>query len=127
MNFCSPKFNKPTGDVVSDRSTPDFKALVPQYMRNGSLEALLHSGGSRRRRLGFLKRLDIMLDVAMALEYLHHHHLDVILHLDEELVGHLADFGVAKLLLGDATSPVSASMPGTVGYMAPGTCTNIFV
>ncbi|KAG7959932.1 hypothetical protein I3843_10G094000 [Carya illinoinensis] len=102
----------------------DFKALVLEYMPNGNLDMWLHS---ENRCLNMLQRLNIMIDVATAVEYLHLGYATPIVHcdlkptnvlLDEDLVGHVADFGIAKLL-GDGVSLTQTMTLATIGYMAP--------
>jgi len=97
-------------------------------MPNGSLNDWLYSDDDGRQ-LSFLQRVGIMLDVATAMEYLHNQLLEAVLHcdlkpsnilLDEEMTARVSDFGISKLLVGDDNSITLTSMPGTVGYMAPG-------
>ncbi|KAM1115513.1 hypothetical protein TB2_038088 [Malus domestica] len=121
----------------------DFKALVYEFMDNESLEEWLHPPiGTEELRdhvpknLSLLQRLEIAIGVACALDYLHNHCEMPIVHcdlkpsnvlLDNELTGHVSDFGLARFL-SQVTSNVSAiqsqtssiGIRGTVGYAAPG-------
>ncbi|KAG7963686.1 hypothetical protein I3843_09G130800 [Carya illinoinensis] len=111
--------------IISACSNIDFKAIVLEYMPNGNLETWLYSGD---RFLSMLQRLNIMIDVATALEYLHFGYSKTIVHcdlkpnnilLDEEMVAHVADFGISKLL-GDEDLIKRTMTLATIGYMAPG-------
>ncbi|TYH00342.1 hypothetical protein ES288_A10G268000v1 [Gossypium darwinii] len=120
----------------------DFKALVYEFMENGSLEDWLHpSVGMNKpemmRNLNFFQRLNVAIDVAHALEYLHHCCETPIINcdlkpsnvlLDWEMVGHIRDFGLPKIhsrdKLNDSTNESSSlGLRGTIGY-APLLSTN---
>ncbi|PHT49362.1 hypothetical protein CQW23_09109 [Capsicum baccatum] len=110
--------------VITSCSNLDFKALVLEYMPNGSLEKYLYS---YNYFLDIGQRLSIMIDVACALEYLHHGCSSPIIHcdlkpsnvlLDENMVAHLSDFGISKLL-GEDQDDLYTKTLATLGYIAP--------
>ncbi|KAH0669002.1 hypothetical protein KY289_023495 [Solanum tuberosum] len=110
--------------AITSCSNIDFKALVLEYMPNGSLEKYLYS---HNYFLDIKQRLSIIIDVACALEYLHHGCSSPVIHcdlkpsnvlLDEEMVAHLSDFGISKLL-GEDDSDLYTKTLATLGYIAP--------
>ncbi|PHT37640.1 hypothetical protein CQW23_21213 [Capsicum baccatum] len=111
--------------VITRCSNLDFKALVLDYMPNGSLEKYLYS---HNYFLDIKQRLSIMIDVACALEYLHHWCSLPVIHcdmkpsnvlLDEDMVAHLSDFGISKLL-GEDEGELYTKTLATLGYIVPG-------
>ncbi|KAI8006515.1 putative LRR receptor-like serine/threonine-protein kinase [Camellia lanceoleosa] len=122
-----------------DYNGNDFKALVYEFMVNGSLEDWLHANENedevhvKSRNLNLLQRLNIAVDVASALDYLHHHCSEPIVHCDlkpsnvllnDEMIGHVGDFGLARFLPegtynSSATQSSSIGLRGSVGYAAP--------
>ncbi|XP_022870739.1 probable LRR receptor-like serine/threonine-protein kinase At3g47570 [Olea europaea var. sylvestris] len=110
--------------VITSCSNLDLKALVLEYMPNGNLTKWLSSSNYF---LNIAQRLEIMIDVACALEYLHHGYPSPIVHCDlkpnnillgEDMVAHVADFSIAKLFSEDQRISMSKTL-GTIGYMAP--------
>ncbi|CAL5389844.1 unnamed protein product [Camellia sinensis] len=91
---------------------PKTLALVFEFMPNGSLNTWLHpipSTGVHRepKSLNLLQRINVAIDVASALDYLHNHCHTPIIHcdlkpsnilLDGDLTAHVSDFGLARFL-----------------------------
>ncbi|KAL0287875.1 UNVERIFIED_CONTAM: Receptor kinase-like protein Xa21 [Sesamum angustifolium] len=110
--------------IISICSNMDFKAMVLEFMPNGSLDKWLHFESNS---LSLAQRLDIVIDVAMAIEYLHHDYMMPIVHcdlkpsnvlLDEDMTAHVADFGITKILAQDEEL-IRTKTLGTIGYIAP--------
>ncbi|CAL1413847.1 unnamed protein product [Linum trigynum] len=110
--------------ILSTCYTTGFRALILEFMPSGSLHKWLYS---HNYFLDIFKRLDIMIDVALALEYLHQGYSVPIVHcdlkpsnvlLDGDLVAHIGDFGISKFL-GNGNSVTQTLTLATMGYMAP--------
>ncbi|KAI9119965.1 hypothetical protein K1719_008934 [Acacia pycnantha] len=112
----------------------EFKALVFEYMSNGSLEKWLHPNQESEfgSTLNIFQRLNVIYDVASAVHYLHYENEQPIVHcdlkpsnilLDDDMVAHVGDFGLARLLgtlSGNSQKQISTSViKGTIGYTPP--------
>ncbi|XP_018728203.2 putative receptor-like protein kinase At3g47110 [Eucalyptus grandis] len=92
----------------------DFKALIYEFMANKSLEEWLHPNTEGQDdehgeliNLRLVQRLNIAIDIAIAIEYLHKGCFPPIIHgdlkpsnvlLDNNMVARVGDFGLAKII-----------------------------
>ncbi|CAL5079211.1 unnamed protein product [Urochloa decumbens] len=108
----------------------DFRALVFEFMANGSLDRWIHSNYGA---LSLSQRLDITVDIVDALDYLHNGCQPSIIHCDlkpsnillnQDMRARLGDFGIARVLdestiKNPMSSNSSIGIRGTVRYIAP--------
>ncbi|KAM4093129.1 hypothetical protein ACB094_06G091600 [Castanea mollissima] len=100
--------------------------LVYEFIENGNLSQHLR-GSSGRDPLPWSTRVQIALDSARGLEYIHEHTVPVYIHrdiksanilIDKNFHGKVADFGLTKLTeVGGESLPTR--LVGTFGYMPP--------
>ncbi|XP_027156027.1 probable LRR receptor-like serine/threonine-protein kinase At3g47570 isoform X1 [Coffea eugenioides] len=121
-----------------DSRGDEFKALVYEFMENGNLDLWLHpettDQATSSRSLNLLQKLNIAIDVASAMQYLHDHCDAEIVHcdlkpsnilLDNDLVAHVGDFGLARHLpkpnnrSSDQEGSSTIAIKGTIGYAPP--------
>ncbi|KAK4590870.1 hypothetical protein RGQ29_021170 [Quercus rubra] len=106
--------------------------LVYEYMANGDLDAHLsgcHNKSKKNNILSWEARLNIAMDAAQGLEYLHYGCKPPIIHrdvkttnilLNENFHAKIADFGLSKIFPTDGGTHVSTfSVAGTPGYLDP--------
>uniref|UniRef100_A0A0E0LD11 Receptor kinase-like protein Xa21 n=1 Tax=Oryza punctata TaxID=4537 RepID=A0A0E0LD11_ORYPU len=119
-----------------DSTGADFRALVFEYIQNGNLEMWLHPKEHEHSQRSFLtlsQRINIALDIAFALDYLHNRCATPLVHCDLkpsnillglDMVAYVSDFGLARFLCtisnSDQDSLTSLScLKGSIGYIPP--------
>ncbi|KAL6639545.1 hypothetical protein ACP70R_023275 [Stipagrostis hirtigluma subsp. patula] len=105
------------------------RMLVYEYMSNKSLDAFIFDE-RRRATLSWKARMDIILDIARGVLYLHRDSRLNIIHrdlkaanvlLDSNMVAKISDFGIARLFScsADRQETITQKIIGTFFYMAP--------
>ncbi|XP_060971592.1 probable LRR receptor-like serine/threonine-protein kinase At1g05700 [Cannabis sativa] len=104
------------------------RAVIYEYMANGSLDSHLSERVGNGNVLSWKERLQIAIDAAQGLEYLHNGCKPPIVHRDvktsnilisENFQAKMADFGLSKIFPTDDGTHVSTVVAGTPGYLDP--------
>ncbi|XP_057770259.1 tyrosine-sulfated glycopeptide receptor 1-like [Salvia miltiorrhiza] len=104
-----------------------FRLLIYSYMENGSLDYWLHEKPDGASQLSWPIRLKIAQGTSCGVAYMHQICEPHIVHrdlkssnilLDQNFVAHVADFGLARLILPYRTH-VTTELVGTLGYIPP--------
>ncbi|CAL5007745.1 unnamed protein product [Urochloa decumbens] len=127
-----------------DHQGQDFRALVFEFMPKGSLDNWINSHTESQSGNGTLtleQRLDITVDIADAIDYLHNGCETSIIHCDlkpsnilltGDMRARVGDFGIARILNeAESRTTLNSSstigIRGSIGYVAPGTLDMLFV
>ncbi|XP_047337745.1 calmodulin-binding receptor-like cytoplasmic kinase 1 [Impatiens glandulifera] len=102
------------------------RIIIFEYVGNGTLRE--HLDGFRGGGLEIAERLDITIDIAHALTYLHSYSDPPVIHRDvnssnilitENLRARVSDFGFAKIVTEDLDATLSTQVKGSAGYLDP--------
>lgn len=114
--------------LVGFCSEGSYRALVFEYMANGSLDKLLFSRETELLLVSWEKLLQIAVGTARGIEHLHGGcsvcilHLDIKPHnvlLDSNFIPKVSDFGLAKFYPREKDFVSISTTRGTIGYFAP--------
>ncbi|XP_049934471.1 putative leucine-rich repeat receptor-like protein kinase At2g19210 [Nymphaea colorata] len=103
--------------------------LIYEYMSNGNLQKLISE--ETAAALNWQQRLNIALDAAKGLEYLHSGCTPAFIHRDvkssnilvnEKFEAKVADFGLSKAVVSDEVTHITTAVAGTAGYLDPEYC-----
>jgi hypothetical protein len=118
--------------IITSYSDLQIKALIFPLMPNGSLEKWLYPDDEVESSLNLIQRLNIAIDIAQGMAYLHHHCFMQVIHCDlkpnnvllgEDMTAYLIDFGIATICFADSEDLALTSthaLKGSTGYIPPG-------
>ncbi|KAG0492163.1 hypothetical protein HPP92_005561 [Vanilla planifolia] len=117
-------------ELIGYAASNDELFLVYEYAQKGALKNHLHDPQSKgHTSLSWISRVQIALDAARGLEYIHEHTRNHYVHrdiktsnilLDSAFRAKISDFGLAKLLVRTSDGEAYATkVVGTFGYLAP--------
>ncbi|ONK69802.1 uncharacterized protein A4U43_C05F26890 [Asparagus officinalis] len=117
-------------ELIGYAASGDELFLIYEYAQKGSLKSHLHDPQNKgHTSLSWISRVQIALDAARGLEYIHEHTKDHYVHrdiktsnilLDNTFRAKISDFGLAKLVVTTIDGEASVTkVVGTFGYLAP--------